>query len=158
MRLTSPAFEPGEAIPPIFTCEGKDISPEFDWTDAPRETKSFALIIHDPDAPMANGFTHWVLYNIPANVHRIEANQPREPEIPGLGIQGKNDAGKIGYTGPCPPSGTHRYFVRLYALRSELPLGPGATRQELEEAMQAHVIEEAELMGTYTKAQAKAAR
>lgn len=158
MRLTSPAFESGGTIPSIFTCEGKGISPEFDWSDAPRETKSFALIVHDPDAPMANGFTHWVVYNIPPNVHRIEANQPSEPQIPGLGIQGKNDGGKAGYIGPCPPSGTHRYFVRLYALRNQLPLGPGAIRQEVEEALQGHVIEQAELMGTYTKAQAKAAR
>ena len=107
---------------------------------------------------MADGFTHWVLYNIPPNISRLDANRPREPKIPGLGIQGKNDAGKIGYMGPCPPSGTHRYFVRLYALRSELALEPGASRQEVEAAMQGHVIEEAELMGTYAKSRAKAAR
>lgn len=158
MRLSSSSFEQGGAIPAQFTCEGKDISPELDWKDAPRETKSFALILHDPDAPLANGFTHWVLYSIPPSVHHIEANRPRDPKIAGLGAQGKNDAGKIGYLGPCPPSGTHRYFFRLYALRSELALDPGATRQEVEAAMQGHVIEEAELMGTYRKAQAKAAR
>jgi len=157
MRLTSSSFEPGGAIPALFTCEGKDVSPEFDWTEAPIETKSFALIIHDPDAPIRNGFTHWVLFNIPPKVHHIEANRPRTPKIPGLGIQGKNDAGKIGYMGPCPPSGTHRYFVRLFALRSELTLGPGATREEVEDAIQGHVIEEAELMGTYTKVYTRAA-
>jgi Raf kinase inhibitor-like YbhB/YbcL family protein len=156
MRLTSSSFEPGAAIPALFTCEGKDVSPEFDWTDTPRETKSFVLILHDPDAPMANGFTHWVLYNIPASVNHIEANRPRAAKIAGLGIQGKNDAGKIGYVGPCPPSGTHRYFVRLYALRSELALAPRATREEVEEAMQGRVIEEAELMGTYTRSQTRA--
>ncbi len=129
MRLTSSSFGPGGAIPALFTCEGQDISPEFDWTDAPRETKSFALII-----------------------------QPRTPKIASLGIQGKNDAGKIGYIGPCPPSGTHRYFVRLFALRTELGLGPGATRDELEDAIEGHAIEEAELMGTYTKAHTRAAR
>jgi Raf kinase inhibitor-like YbhB/YbcL family protein len=158
MRLTSSSFEPGGAIPVLFTCEGKDVSPELDWQDAPRETKSFALILHDPDAPIANGFTHWVLYNVATNVHHIEANRPRAPKIAGMGIQGKNDAVKIGYLGPCPPSGTHRYFFRLYALRSELALDPGATRQEVEGAMQGHVLEEAELMGTYAKAQARAAR
>ena len=158
MRLTTSSFEPGGTIPAQFTCEGKDVSPEFEWQHAPRETKSFVLILHDPDAPMADGFTHWVLYNIPPNISRLDANRPREPKIPGLGIQGKNDAGKIGYIGPCPPSGTHRYFVRLYALRSELALDPGASRQEVEAAMQGHVIEEAELMGTYAKSRAKAAR
>jgi Raf kinase inhibitor-like YbhB/YbcL family protein len=158
MRLTSSSFEPGGPIPSLFTCEGQDVSPEFDWADAPRETKSFALIIHDPDAPIRNGFTHWVLYNIPSHIHHIGANQPRTPKIAGLGIQGKNDAGKIGYMGPCPPSGIHRYFVRLFALRTELGLGPGATRDELEDAIEGHAIEEAELMGTYTKAHTKAAR
>jgi Raf kinase inhibitor-like YbhB/YbcL family protein len=158
MRLTSSSFEPGGAIPTLFTCEGQDVSPEFDWSDAPRETKSFALIIHDPDAPMRNGFTHWVLYNIPSHIHHIGANQPRTLKIAGLGMQGKNDAGKIGYMGPCPPSGTHRYFVRLFALRAEVGLGPGATRDELEDAIEGHAIEEAELMGTYTKAKGRAAR
>ncbi len=158
MRLTSSSFGPGGAIPALFTCEGQDISPEFDWTDAPRETKSFALIIHDPDAPIRNGFTHWVLYNIPSQIHHIGANQPRTPKIAGLGIQGKNDAGKIGYMGPCPPSGTHRYFIRLFALRTELGLKPGATRDELEDAIEGHAIEEAELMGTYTKAHTRAGR
>jgi Raf kinase inhibitor-like YbhB/YbcL family protein len=158
MRLTSSSFEQGGAIPALFTCEGKDVSPEFDWTDAPREIKSFALIIHDPDAPIRNGFAYWVLFNIPPKAHHIEANRPRTPKIAGLGIQGKNDAGKIGYIGPCPPSGTHRYFVRLFALRSELALCPGVTREEIEDAIQGHVIEEAELMGTYTKAHSRAAR
>ena len=152
MRLTSSSFEDGGAIPSVFTCDGQGISPEFDWTDAPRETKSFALIIHDPDAPTPNGFTHWVLFNIPSHIRHIGANQPQTQKIEGLGIQGKNDAGKIGYVGPCPPSGTHRYFVRLFALRTELGLGPGAVRDELEEAIEGHSIEEAELMGTYTRA------
>ncbi len=152
MRLTSSSFEAGGAIPSVFTCEGQDISPVFDWTDAPRETKSFALIMHDPDAPVPNGFTHWVLYNIPAHVRHIPANQPHTPKIAGLGTQGKNDAGTIGYAGPCPPSGTHRYFFRLFALRTELALEPGATRDEIEEAIEGHAIEEAELMGAYAKA------
>lgn len=106
---------------------------------------------------MANGFTHWVLYNIPANVRQIEANRPRDPTI-AEGMQGKNSSGKIGYMGPCPPSGTHRYIFRLYALRREVALEPGATREQLEEAMLGNVIEEAELMGTYTKVKARAAR
>lgn len=155
MRLSSSSFNAGGAIPALFTCEGKDVSPELEWKDAPRETKSLALIVHDPDAPMANGFTHWVVYNILPDVTHIEANQPRGPKVVDLGMQGKNDAGKIGYTGPCPPSGTHRYFFRLYALRDELALDPGATREEVESAMQGRVLEEAELMGTYAKIHAK---
>ena len=99
-----------------------------------------------------------MLYDIPSHIHHIGANQPRTPKIAGLGIQGKNDAGGIGYIGPCPPSGTHRYFVRLFALRAELGLQPGATRDELEEAIEGHAIEEAELMGTYAKAHRKPAR
>jgi len=98
-----------------------------------------------------------VLYNIPTNVRQIGANQAHHPQI-AEGTQGKNGAGKIGYTGPCPPSGTHRYFFRLYALRSEVELEAGATREQLEEAMEGKVIEEAELMGTYTNAKAKAAQ
>jgi Raf kinase inhibitor-like YbhB/YbcL family protein len=157
MRLTSPNFEPGGAIPALFTCEGKGVSPEFDWTDVPRETKAFALIVHDPDAPTSNGFTHWLLYNIPPDVRHIEPNVSRASKIAGLGVQGKNDAGKIGYVGPCPPDGTHRYFVRLFALRSEVALNPGAARDEVEAAIEGHAIEEAELMGTYTKAWTRAA-
>lgn len=157
MRLTSAGFEAGGAIPTLFTCEGRNVSPQIDWSDIPKETKSLALILHDPDAPMPNGFTHWVLYNIPTNVRQIGANQAHHPQI-AEGTQGKNGAGKIGYTGPCPPSGTHRYFFRLYALRSEVDLEAGATREQLEEAMEGKVIEEAELMGTYTKGKAQAAR
>ena len=162
MRLTSTAFEQGGAIPALFTCEGRNVSPQLDWSDLPKEAKSLALILHDPDghdpdAPMANGFTHWVLYNIPTNVRQIGANQRLDPQI-SEGFQGKNGAGKLGYTGPCPPSGTHRYFFRLYALRSEVALEAGATREQLEEAMEGKVIEEAELMGTYTKGKAQAAR
>lgn len=157
MKLTSPAFSNGDSIPKQFTCEGEDISPELSWTDAPKETKSFALILHDPDAPRENGFTHWVVYNIPPTVNRIAENVPRNGSIQGLGLQGRNDSGKVGYMGPCPPSGTHRYFARLYALRVELQLGPNATYAEVIAAMQGKIIEETELMGTYAKTEQKAA-
>jgi Raf kinase inhibitor-like YbhB/YbcL family protein len=157
MKLTSPAFSHGGSIPKQFTCEGEDISPELSWTDAPKDTKCFALILHDPDAPRENGFTHWVVYNIPPTVNRIAEDVAHNTSIQGLGLQGRNDSGKVGYMGPCPPSGTHRYFARLYALRSELELAPSPTYREVISAMQAKIIEEAELMGTYAKTGQKAA-
>ena len=151
MQLTSSAFRQGEPIPDRYTCEGNDSSPDFSWSDAPSEAKSFVLILHDPDAPRANGFTHWVVYNIPAEVSRLPEAAPKQGRIDGLGMQGKNDAGRLGYVGPCPPSGTHRYFARLYALDATLALPPGATHAEVSNAMESHIIGECELMGTYTK-------
>ena len=157
MKLTSAAFSTGGSIPKRFTCEGQNISPAFSWAGAPKETKSFALILHDPDAPKKDGFTHWVVYNIPSSVNQLAENVAHEPSIVGVGLQGKNDSGEVGYMGPCPPSGTHRYFVRLYALRTELALGPSATHSEIVTAMRDKIIEETELMGTYTKAERKVA-
>ncbi len=157
MRLTSSAFRQGERIPTRYTCEGEDISPELSWEGAPSDTAAFALILHDPDAPRANGFTHWLLYNIPSSVTHIRENVPEGPRVNGLGLQGKNDAGKIEYMGPCPPSGTHRYFMRLFALQKELDLAPAATAQEVISAIQDNAIEQAELMGTYAKVRAKSA-
>jgi Raf kinase inhibitor-like YbhB/YbcL family protein len=157
MKLTSLAFSHGGSIPQQFTCEGQNISPALFWSDAPKETKSFALILHDPDAPRKDGFVHWLVYNIPSNVNQIAENVPHNASIQGLGLQGRNDSDKVGYMGPCPPSGTHRYFARLYALRAELQLGPNATYAEVIAAMQGKIIEEAELMGTYAKTGRKAA-
>lgn len=158
MKLVCSEFPNGKPIPQRFTCDGGDISPQFWWEEAPRETKSFALIIHDPDAPGRDGFTHWVVYDIPASVKKIPENvPPNRDRVPNVGVQGRNDAGKIGYMGPCPPSGTHRYFVGLYALRKELGLPPGRTRQELESAMEGQIIEKAETMGTYARVRAQTA-
>ena len=151
MELRSTAFQAGGAIPTRFTCEGDDISPDFSWRDAPPETKSFVLILHDPDAPRAGGFTHWVVYNIPAGTSHIEENIPQQATVAGLGVQGKNDSGEIGYMGPCPPSGTHRYFARLFAVDRELDLKPGLYHRDVYSEMQGHIVEQAELMGTYAK-------
>jgi Raf kinase inhibitor-like YbhB/YbcL family protein len=126
IQLTSPAFAQGGSIPKRYTCDGDNISPALSWKDAPKETKSLVLILHDPDVPARNAFTHWLLYNIPPNVSRIEENVPGQPEVAGLGLQGRNDAGKIGYMGPCPPLGRHHYFFHLYSLRRVLNLEPGA--------------------------------
>jgi Raf kinase inhibitor-like YbhB/YbcL family protein len=113
--------------------------------------------MHDPDAPRPGGFTHWVLYNIPANVRKIEENVSQQEIVPGVGVQGTNDAGQIGYMGPCPPSGVHRYFVRLFALDTELDLEPGATLQQVVTAMQGHKLAETELIGRYTRRAERAA-
>jgi|SRR5215813_11003384 len=157
MQLASLDFSSGGPIPIRFTCEGDNVSPEFSWKEAPAGTKSFALILHDPDAPRPGGFTHWVLYNIPAEKGALDPNLPKREEVPGTGTQGRNDGGKIGYMGPCPPSGTHRYYARLFALDTELNLAPGATKDQLSQAMEGHVLDRAELMGTYRKKSEKVA-
>jgi Raf kinase inhibitor-like YbhB/YbcL family protein len=151
MRLTSATFHAKEAIPTRYTCEGDDISPELSWSDAPAQTKCFVLVLHDPDAPRANGFVHWLVYNIPPSVTHVEENVPRQATVPGLGLQGKNDAGTIGYVGPCPPRGMHRYFFWLYALRKQLDLPAGASYEQLKSEMNAWIIEDAELIGTYAR-------
>lgn len=147
MQLKSSAFHPGGAIPARYTCEGDDISPAFSWTGIPAGTKSLALILHDPDAPRQSGFTHWVVYGIDPSLTQIDENAPKGEELAGIGMQGKNDGGRIGYMGPCPPSGTHRYIARLFALDTELSLKPGASHLELESAMEGHTLEKAALMG-----------
>jgi Raf kinase inhibitor-like YbhB/YbcL family protein len=151
MQFTSVAFQAGAEIPSYYTSDGDDVSPELSWKDAPKETKSFALIMHDPDAPRTGGFTHWVVYNIDAGAGHIEENLPNEKEIARVGTQGKNDAGEIGYVGPAPPSGVHRYFFRLFALDTRLELDPGATHKQVNAAMKGHILAQAELMGTYEK-------
>lgn len=157
MQLTSAAFEAGTEIPSYYTSDGENASPELSWKDAPPETKSFVLIVHDPDAPRQGGFTHWVLYNIaPGNGH-IEEKAPADETLTGVGTQGKNDGGKLGYVGPAPPSGVHRYFFRLFALNCMLELQPGATHKEVNAAMKGHILAQAELMGTYEKKEQRAA-
>jgi Raf kinase inhibitor-like YbhB/YbcL family protein len=150
-QLTSPSFPAQGNIPSQFTCEGQDISPELAWRNAPSAVKTFALIVHDPDAPRPGGFTHWVLYNIPAHDTHIAPGGPKTEKLADGGVQGRNDFGQIGYRGPCPPSGTHRYYFYLYALDTDLKLQPGATKDELEKALKGHVLEKAELMGKYKK-------
>jgi Raf kinase inhibitor-like YbhB/YbcL family protein len=157
MQLTSASFQQGAEIPTHHTGDGEDASPELSWRDAPAGTKCFVLIVHDPDAPRPGGFTHWVLYNIPPQTGHIEENVPDTEQVSGLGMQGKNDAGKIGYMGPAPPSGTHRYFFRLYALDTRLDIGVRATPKEVSDCIKGHVIAQAELMGTYTNKRERAA-
>lgn len=148
MRLTSSAFEEGGMIPERCTCDGENQSPPLDWEDAPEGVKSFALVCEDPDAPMGT-WVHWVVYDIPSTIGKLPAGLPPEGRLVNGGKQGTNDFHRIGWGGPCPPSGTHRYFFRLYALGRVLDLDPGATREQLFRAMRSHVLGEASLMGRY---------
>ena len=144
MKLTSPAFEEGASIPARFTCQRDDISPELRISDVPDNAKSLVLVMDDPDAPMGT-WDHWLLFNIDSSTELIVENS--EPTA----SKGVNSWGRTGYGGPCPPSGTHRYFFKLYALDSGLDLADGASKQDLLNAMEDHILEEATLMGTYQK-------
>jgi Raf kinase inhibitor-like YbhB/YbcL family protein len=151
MRLTSSAFDSDEVIPTRYACDGKNVSPPLAWEGVPREAKSLVLILHDPDAPKVGGFTHWVVYNIPLETDHIEEHVPQQALVKGLGLQATNDGDRIGYLGPCPPSGTHRYFFRLFALDRALDLKTGSSATNVKAAMDGHIIDQAVLMGTYSK-------
>lgn len=151
MKLKSTAFAAGAAIPMRFTCQGNDISPDLQWSGAPRQTRSFVLIVDDPDAP-AGTWTHWLVWNIPPSSHALAANVPKEAKLRNGSWQGMNDFKRIGYGGPCPPPGKpHHYYFRLFALDSNLDLAADTTRPELEAAMQKHVIAQAQLMAVYAR-------
>lgn len=142
MKLTSPSFEHNQLMPKKFTCDGEDVSPALVIQDIPDKTQSLALIVDDPDAPMGT-WVHWVVYDMPV-VSRIEENI-----IPGR--QGSNNFGRKDYGGPCPPSGTHRYFFKLYALDEKLEAKEGLSKQELEKAIAGHILDKAELIGLYKR-------
>jgi Raf kinase inhibitor-like YbhB/YbcL family protein len=142
MDIKTPAFTPEGSIPREFTCDGADKNPELQISGVPSEAKSMVLIVDDPDAP-GGTFLHWLLYNIDPTERIPEGTSP--------GTEGANDFGKTAYGGPCPPSGTHRYYFRLYALDSALELSRGAEREQVEGAMKGHVLAEAQLMGTYSR-------
>lgn len=149
LSLSSSDFEIGSTIPKNFTCDGADVSPELSWSDAPRGIQTFALIMDDPDAPSGT-WTHWAIYNLAADTNSTPQNVNKIDQLPDGAMQGRNDFRKIGYGGPCPPPGKpHRYFFRLYALDTKLSLKPGASRQEVEQAIKGHVLGQAELMGKY---------
>ncbi len=148
--LSSNAFDQEAAIPAKFSCEGENISPPLQWGDPPEDTKSFALISDDPDAP-AGTWVHWILYNIPEDVRVLPEAIPPEAELPDGSRHGENSFGRLDYGGPCPPSGTHRYYFKLYALDIILDLGPGVDKETLLQAMEGHILGETELMGTYTR-------
>lgn len=150
MKLESSAFEANGFIPPKYTCDRDNISPPLHWDEPPAGTHSLALICDDPDAPMGT-FVHWVLYDLPPKTRQLAESVPVVAELPAGGVQGKNDFRKSGYGGPCPPSGTHRYFFKLYALDKKLELEPGAAKAQLLKAMEGHVLASAELVGRYAR-------
>lgn len=145
MQITSSAFSNQKEIPTLYSCDGKGINPPLSFVDIPKEAKSLALIVDDPDAPMGT-FVHWVAYNIPPNISAVEEGAG----IPAATV-GKNSAGQENFVGPCPPNGEHRYFFKLYALDSAAPIPSGASKEALLDAMQGHILSEAELVGVYKR-------
>lgn len=150
MKLSSPAFAEGGMIPKTYTCDGADISPPLRWNDVPANTKSLALICDDPDAPVGT-WVHWVAFNLPPTAAGLPEGIQAEKQLPGGGTQGTNSWKRIGYGGPCPPGGTHRYYFKLYALDATLSLGNQATAKDLLAAIKEHVLAEAQTMGRYKR-------
>ena len=144
LTITSPAFAPGARIPDKHTSKGVDVSPELRWSGAPQGTKSFAIVMHDPDAPLVDGWAHWVAYNIPADQTSLAEGEKPPTE-------GENRKGNTGYNGPAPPPGhgTHSYYFWVYALDEHLNLAPGLTRAELLAEIEDHVLEQARHVGIY---------
>jgi len=142
LRVSSPIFQNNQFIPPKYTCDGDDVNPSLRIEGIPREAQALVLIVDDPDAPMGT-WDHWVVWNIPP-VERIEENS-----VPG--IQGMNDFNKHSYGGPCPPSGTHRYFFKVYALDMKLNLDPNSRRKDVEKAMKGHILAEGKIVGLYRR-------
>lgn len=150
LELSSPAFKDGEAIPEKYSCDGEDISPALNWENLPAGTESLALIMDDPDAP-GGTWVHWVVYDIPPETTGFPEKISATGELPNGGKQGNNSWKRFGYGGPCPPRGTHRYFFKLYALDSILGLESGITKGRLLRAMEGHVLDQGQLMGTFSR-------
>jgi len=152
IELTSTAFAAGEPIPAKYTCDGDNVSPPLEWGQPPAGTESLALIMDDPDAPSGT-FVHWVYYDLAPTVSGLPEGVSTDEKPSQGGTNGKNGAGRSGYTGPCPPSGSHRYFFRLYALDSELGAAAGLSKDQLLQAMEGHLLAQGELMGVYSRPQ-----
>ena len=151
MDITSSAFKHEEMIPAKYTCDGTDINHDLAWTGVPADAKSLVLINDDPDAPVGL-WVHWVLYNIsPSTKGLPQGVDKKAPVLKDGAVQGTNSWGRIGYGGPCPPSGTHRYYFKLYALDTVLDLKPGANKDAVEAAMKNHILSQAVLMGRYSR-------
>jgi len=150
IKVSSEAFEEGGMIPAKYTCDEDDISPPLAWDSIPEGTKTLALICDDPDAPMGT-WVHWVLFNLPVDISELPENVPPERELENGAKQGTNDFGRIGYGGPCPPGGTHRYYFKLCALDAVLNLEAGGRKPQLLEAMEGHILAKGQLMGRYSR-------
>jgi Raf kinase inhibitor-like YbhB/YbcL family protein len=148
-QIASKAFRGGGFIPKKYTCDGPDVSPPLAWSDPPAGTQSLAVIVDDPDAP-AGTWVHWILYDLPPRTRDLPEGVPKDRQLPDGARQGRNDFGKVGYGGPCPPRGAaHRYFFKIYALDSKTNLKPLASKRELEHAMKGHILAQAELIGKF---------
>lgn len=152
MELKSLVFDAGGSIPKKYTCDGPDLSPPLIWNTVPDRTQSLALICDDPDAPMGV-WVHWVIFNLPADARELPEGVPPQKMLPNGAKQGLNDFRRIGYGGPCPPSGEHRYFFKLFALDAKLDLEAGAKKADLLKAMEGHILSESKLMGKYRRRQ-----
>jgi len=150
IKITSSAFEDGGLIPAKYTCDGADVSPPLQWDAVPEGTKSIAFICDDPDAPMGT-WVHWVLFNLPSDAKELAENIPTEETLPNGAKQGVNDFGRVGYGGPCPPGGTHRYFFKIYALDTEVGLQAGADKRRLLKTMEGHILGQDQLIGKYKR-------
>jgi len=151
LSLSSPVFGEGEKIPIKYTCDGQDISPPLVWGEPPSGTRAFALIVDDPDAP-GGVFTHWVLFNLPRDSRELPEAAPAQDRLTSGALQGRNDFGRIGYSGPCPPAGrAHRYRFNLYALDQPLDLKAGASRKQVLDAMRGHILAQGQLTGIYQR-------
>ena len=150
IHITSTAFSEGGMIPKRHTCDGDDMSPPLAWSGVPEGTTTIALICDDPDAPVGT-WVHWVLFNLPEGTRELPAAVPPDKVLQNGARHGKNDFRRLGYGGPCPPGGTHRYFFKLYALDSQIGLDSGATKAELLKAMAGHILAEGQLMGRYAR-------
>jgi Raf kinase inhibitor-like YbhB/YbcL family protein len=150
LELSSSVFDSGDPIPTRYTCDGEDISPPLEWRGVPQEAQSLVLIVDDPDVPRG-AFSHWVLCDIPVTQNGLEEgfSGAKSPEV---GAQGRNDFGNTGYEGPCPPTGAeHRYYFRLYALDQKIGITPGATRAQVLDRIQDHIVAQTEMIGTYAR-------
>jgi Raf kinase inhibitor-like YbhB/YbcL family protein len=148
--LNSSAFDPDQPIPVKYTCDDEDVSPPLEWHDPPEDTASFALIVDDPDAP-GGTWVHWVLYNLPAEIRNLAQGVPSGAALADGGLNGRNSWKHLGYGGPCPPGGTHRYYFRLYALDTVLELDGEPDKDQLVRAMEGHILAQTDLMGTYAR-------
>ena len=150
ITVTSSAFKEGEFIPKKYTCDADNVSPAVEWKGIPDSAKVLALICDDPDAPRGT-WVHWVIFNIPASAKGLPENVQRTSTLPNGARQGINDSHELGYDGPCPPGGTHRYYFKVYAIDKSLTLESGATKAQLLKAMDGHILGEGQLMGRYRR-------
>lgn len=150
IKVSSSAFEESGMIPAKYTCDGVNVSPPLTWESVPQETRSIALISDDPDAPVGT-WVHWVMFNLPGDTKELQENIPTTETLTNGAVQGTTDFGRVGYGGPCPPSGTHRYYFKIYALDTKLNLTSSATKADLVSAMEGHILAEGRLMGKYKR-------